>query len=52
MNLKRVPVRLNEPTERPLIPCLRGSQKQTLIYVVVVTSIAHRLSPRQTVAET
>ena len=31
MNLKRVPVRLDEPTERPLIPGLRGSQQETLI---------------------
>ncbi len=50
MNLKRVPVRLDEPTERPLIPGLRGSQKETLIHVV--TSIAHHLSPRQTAAGT
>jgi hypothetical protein len=50
MNLKRVPVRLDEPTERPLIPGLRTSQKETLIHVV--TLIAHHRSPRQTAART
>jgi hypothetical protein len=50
MNLKRVSVRLHEPTERPLIPGLRASQQETLIRVVA--SNAHHLSPRQTAAGT
>ncbi len=39
MNLKRVAVRLDEPTERLLIPGLRASQEETL--VDVMTSNAH-----------
>ena len=50
MNLKRVPVRLDEPTGSPLIPGLRASQQETLIHVV--GSNAHHLSPRQTAAGT
>jgi hypothetical protein len=50
MNLKRVPVRLDEPAERLLVSCLRGSQKETLIHVV--TSIAHHRSPGETAAGT
>ena len=32
MDLKRVPVGLDEPTERPLVPGLRAGQQQTLIH--------------------
>ncbi len=48
MHLERVPVRLDEPTERPLIPGLGASQQQTLIHVLAGTLIT--FSPRQTVA--
>jgi hypothetical protein len=46
MDLERVPVRLDELPERPLVTGLGASQQATLIHLVA--PVVCHLSPRQT----